>query len=117
MDVVKLRRYAGLVVGASSEMNVDVAWSDEERNEEQVEHQAYPSIEKRKPDSKQGDHGPIIVRLLAKLTMCESISFSTRRTGWRRTTIRHIAPVLSLPDFNRKRELLWARTGKSPAKM
>ena len=46
-----------LVVIASSEMDVYVAWSDEERYEEQVEYETYPGIEKGEADSERGDYG------------------------------------------------------------
>ena len=43
---------------ASSKMNVNVAWSDKEWNEEKVEYQTYPRVEKGEADSNKGDHWP-----------------------------------------------------------
>ena len=43
---------------APSEVDVNMAWTDKERNEEQVEYETYPSIQKREADSKQGDYWP-----------------------------------------------------------
>jgi hypothetical protein len=48
----------GLVVRAASEVDVNVAWTDKERNEEQVEYETYSSIQKREADSKQGNYWP-----------------------------------------------------------
>jgi len=42
---------------ASSEMDVYVAWSDEEGYEKQVEYETYPGIEKGEADSERGDYG------------------------------------------------------------
>ena len=47
-----------LVMRASSKMNVNVAWSDREWNEEKVEYQTYPRVEKGEADSNKGDHWP-----------------------------------------------------------
>src|SRR6266581_7443351 len=44
-----------LVVRASPEMNVNVAWPDKERNQKKVKYQTYSSIEIREPDSCQGN--------------------------------------------------------------
>ncbi len=57
LDDVGNRNLALLVVIAPSEMDVYVAWSDEERYEEQVEHETYPGIEKGEADSERGDYG------------------------------------------------------------
>ena len=57
MDDVSHRNLALLVVIASSEMDVYVAWSDEEGYEKQVEYETYPGIEKGEADSERGDYG------------------------------------------------------------
>ena len=43
---------------APSEMDVNVAWTDKERNEEQVENETDPSIQKREADPKHRDYRP-----------------------------------------------------------
>jgi len=45
-------------VRAASEVYVNVAWTDKEGNEEQVEYQTYPSIQEREADPKQRDYRP-----------------------------------------------------------
>ena len=66
LDVVKKRRYVGLIVGASFERNVEVAWSDEEGNEEQVKHRAYRVSRKEKPIPSKETTGSMIVRVLGQ---------------------------------------------------
>lgn len=41
-----------------SEVDVNVAWTDKERNEEQIEYETYPSIQKGEADPKQRDYRP-----------------------------------------------------------
>ena len=43
---------------APSEMDVNVAWTDKEGNEEQVENETYPSVQKRETDPKHRDYRP-----------------------------------------------------------
>jgi len=45
-------------VRAPSEMDVNVAWTDKEGNEEQVENETYPSVQKREADPKDRDYRP-----------------------------------------------------------
>jgi hypothetical protein len=45
-------------VRAPSEMDVNMAWTDKERNKEQVEDETYPSIQKRESDPKNRDYRP-----------------------------------------------------------
>ena len=88
---------------APSEMDVNVAWTDKEGNEEQVENETYPSVQKREADPKDRDYRPNNNSPLGETyDVGGQDPFRQDHTGSSRTTIRRRAPALSQPGLHHK---------------